>query len=124
VALLNVRRLAAIDMHGLSGSDQRKKIIEAEFWVGALGCLALGIASLALGHGLGRLLGAWLIGVGLNYLPLALSARSLSKPGALDAELDGVDIRAEAPKFGVRQLLIIVPLAVVFCALTARPENG
>ena len=113
MTILDVRRSAAVDMHGLSGSQRRERIIRVEFWAGAVGCSALGILSLVFGHGLGRMLGVWLIGVGLNCLPLALSSQSLSRAGALESELEGVDIPAEARKLGVQQLWILVPLAVV-----------
>jgi hypothetical protein len=59
----------------------------------------------------------WLIGVGANYVPLAISARSLSRPGELEAELAGVDIPSEAHRVGVRQLWLLVPFAVVVSAL-------
>jgi len=115
--LLDVRRLAAVDMHGMAGSPRRRRIIRAEFIVGVIGCTMLGVLSLVLTQGWGRLLGVWLIGIGANYVPLALAARSLSAPGALDAELEGVDIPSEARRVGVRQLWLLVPFAVVIFAL-------
>jgi hypothetical protein len=67
---LEVRRLAAVDMLGMRGSRRRRRIIRAEFFAGIAACPALGVLSLVLSHGWGRLLGIWLIGVGLNYVPL------------------------------------------------------
>jgi hypothetical protein len=36
--LLNVRRLAALDLHGTTGSARRRRLIRAEFIIGAAGC--------------------------------------------------------------------------------------
>ncbi len=53
----------------------------------------------------------------LNYVPLALHARSLSRPGALEAELTGVvDLRSELRKAGAQQFWIAVPFAVAVAA--------
>ena len=87
--MLNVRRLAALDLYGTTGSA-RRRIVRAEFIVGA---------------------------AGLNYLPLAVSAQSLSRPGALEAELAGADLPRELRQSGTRQLWILVPLAVVTAAV-------
>jgi hypothetical protein len=118
MAFVDPRRLAAVDMHGLHGNPMRAKVIRLEFIVGASGALALGGASLVASEGIGRLLGAWLLGVGLNYVPLALYAQRLSRPGALEAELAGVeDFPAEARRVGMGQFWILMPLAVVIGAL-------
>lgn len=120
MVFLDVRRLAALDMYGTRGSDRRRRVIRQEFLVGAVGCLAVGLASLLFGHGWGRVLGAWLVFLGVNYVPLAVSARSLSRPGALEAELAGVDLDRELRRAGIRQLWIMVPLAVVLAAALDR----
>jgi hypothetical protein len=46
-----------------------------------------------------------------------MSAQALSRPGALEAELAGVDIPSEARRLGVRQLWLLVPFAVVVFAI-------
>ena len=61
--------------------------------------------------------GAWLIGMGANYLALALHAVLLSRPGALDAELAGADVRVELRHYGLAQLWVAIPLAVAVLAL-------
>jgi hypothetical protein len=53
-------------MHGLSGSTTRRRVIRAEFFVGAAGCLALGVLTFLAAEGWGRALGVWLIGIGAN----------------------------------------------------------
>jgi hypothetical protein len=67
-----------------------------------------------------RVLGIYLIGIGLNYAPPAAYAVALSRPGALDAELAGVDTGRELRRYGVLQLWIFVPLSLVAMAATAR----
>ena len=114
---LSVRRLAALDVWGSSGSVRRRRIIRAEFVVGVVGCSMLGLLALVRGSGWMVVVGVWLVGVGVNYVPLALYARSLSQPGTLEAELAGVDTRRELRRAGVQQLWIAVPLAVAGFAL-------
>jgi hypothetical protein len=62
---VNVRRLAAIDMYGTSGSTRRRRIILAGFLVGVIGMVGFGMWVLSQATDLGgRALGAWLIGPG------------------------------------------------------------
>jgi hypothetical protein len=85
-----------------------------------------GAGILALVHGSGGwiLVGVWLVGAGANYVPLALEAQRLSRPGALDAELSGLDVRRELRRAATAQLWIAVPFAVFLAALTsARRRN-
>ena len=117
MVLLDVRRLAAADMWGTAGSLRRRRLIRVEFIVGAVGCTALGVLSLISGSGWADALGVWLIGAGVNYIPLALQAQSLSRPGALEAELHGLDLRSELRRAGVRQIWIAVPFAVAIAGL-------
>jgi hypothetical protein len=118
---VDVRRLAAIDMYGPAGSPRRRRIIRAEFDVGAIACLGLGIVAVAAGGGLGTVLGVWLFCIGVNYVPLAVTAHSLSRPGALEAELAGLDVSAEIRRAGVRQLWILVPFVVVVASVRQQP---
>jgi hypothetical protein len=113
VASLDVRRLAALDMWGASGTRRRRRIIRAEFVLGAVGCACLGLFVIVTGSGWMIALGIWLICAGINYVPLALHAHSLSKPGALDEELRDVDLRPALRRASVQQFWIAVPLALV-----------
>jgi hypothetical protein len=114
---LDVRRLAAVDMHGLEGRSYRARVILAEFVLGALVCVGLGLW-LATQSGVGSLIfGLWLAGAGLNYVPLSLHAIWFSRPGRLEAELAGADIRAELRYYTKAQLWVFVPLALVVFAL-------
>jgi tellurite resistance protein TehA-like permease len=104
-------------MWGGRGSERRRRLIRVEFLVGTAGCIALGGFSVLSGSGWQLVLGVWLIGVGVNYLPLALHAHSLSRPGALQAELEGADLPRELRRAGVRQVWIAVPFPVAITAL-------
>lgn len=115
---LDVRRLAAVDMHGAKGSLVRRRVILSEFVLGAAVTPVLGTLTVAAESGLGwTLFGVWLIGSGLNYLPLAFHAISLTRPGALDAELAGADVCAELRHYTKAQVWVFVPLALVVFAL-------
>jgi hypothetical protein len=115
--MVDVKRLAAVDMHGRVGSARRRRVVRFEFIASVIGCLALGVLALVAGSGWEIAVGAWLCGVGLNYVPLAIYARQLSRPGALDRELSGTDRRREARRGGKQQLWIIVPFALVIAAV-------
>jgi hypothetical protein len=114
---MNVRRLAAIDMYGSRGTTRRRALIVAEFLVGVVGMLGFGVWVLIHASDLGgRTLALWLIGAGLNYLPLAMYALMLSRSGALEAELAGVDTGAQLRRQAIFQLWILVPLSLVVFA--------
>lgn len=111
---LDVRRLAAVDLYGGAGSRLRRWLILTEFVVGAVGCVAIGLWSASDSQSMGRLLLAgWLIGMGANYVPLALHAAALSRSGALHRELAGVDVPAEMRYYTAAQLWVVVPLLLV-----------
>src|SRR5262245_46721080 len=115
--MMDVRRLAALDMWGSAGSKRRRRIIRAEFVAGAVGCTILGLLGIFRGSGWMVVLGFWLVGAGINYVPLALHARSLSRPGALETELAGVDVRSGLRRAGLQQFWIAVPFAIAVFAL-------
>ncbi|MET7818738.1 hypothetical protein OHQ88_11195 [Micromonospora zamorensis] len=115
---MNVRRLAAVDMHGTRGTARRQRIILTEFLVGVVAMVTLGTWLLASSSGLGsRAIGLWLTGAGLNYAPLSIHAIALTRPGALDAELTGVDIDRDLRRYTVLQLWVFMPLALVVFAV-------
>jgi len=93
--LIDVRRLAAIDMYGRHGSKRRRRLILAEFVLAAIDIPLLGL-TIVLAPALPRVfLGAYLIGVGLNFVPLALHAISMSRAGLLGTAA-GADPRRRA----------------------------
>jgi hypothetical protein len=97
-----------------------------EFIVGAVVGVALGLWIVLSSRTVGwQLFGAWLTGMGANYLALALHAVSLSRPGALDIELAGVDVRRELRRHGLAQLWVLIPVGVAVFALAqlGRPAD-
>ena len=109
-ALLDVRRLAAVDMYGRRGGRRRRRLILAGFVLAAIDIPLLGLAIVLAASSAPRvLLGAYLIGVGLNYVPLALHAICLSRASRLDAELAGAELR----RYTAQQLSIAIPLLVL-----------
>lgn len=122
---MDVRRLAALDLHGARGTARRRRLVLAEFVVAAIGILALGVWLATARPGIvAWLLAGWAAGVGLNYAVLAVHAARLSRPGRLDAELEGVDVTAELRRYGARQLWILVPFAIVALQLRGGRRQG
>ncbi|HEY8544799.1 MAG TPA: hypothetical protein VIL36_07115 [Acidimicrobiales bacterium] len=111
---LDVRRLAAVDMHGSKGHRARAVVILGEFLFGATAGPLFGLFVVATGATLTwKVIGVLLLGIGLNYVPAARHALDLRAPGALAAELEGVDIKAELRRYSVLQFWVCVPFAVL-----------
>jgi hypothetical protein len=122
---LNVRRLAAIDMHGAAGRTLRRRVILAEFVVAAVGITLIGVWCVFGTDSLGwQVVGVVAIGVGLNYVPLAVYALMLYRPGTLDAELHGVDLAREGRYYTAAQFWIFVPLIMVVLAVRQSRRAG
>jgi len=124
--VLDVRRLAALDLHGVKGTHARRAVIAVEFVLGfALG-IGLGVSFAVVAASTGwRVFAACVAGIGLNYLPLALHAFSLLRDEALQRELAGVDVRRELRRYSALQLWIAVPLLVAVLGLVQlrrRPD--
>ncbi len=115
---VDVRRLAAVDMHALRGTDIRRRVILAEFVLGTIAGIGIGIFLLLSAAGaIGSALGAWALGIGVNYVPLAVHALSLRSRARLRRELCGVDLPAELRYYTRAQLWVFVPLSFVWLAL-------
>ena len=124
MTVIDVRRLAAMDMWGTAGTLRRRRVIRAEFMIGAFGCVILGsFVLLTAGSVTWEVIGVWLVGAGVNYVPLVLYAQLLSKPGALEAELVDVDRRRALRKAGAHQFWIAVPFAVAVAALVTEARK-
>ncbi len=120
---LDVRRLAAVDMHGIAGTSRRRQLIRAEFVAGAICGAGLGgWVAVASATAAGRWLGVWVVGVGVNYIALAWLAARLSRPGALDAELTGADLHADMRRYSRLQFWVLVPLTLA--VLTWRQHRA
>lgn len=118
-----MRRMAALDLHGMAGRPWRQRLVGAEFVVGAAGGLGLGlwlaVAATTAGT---RVFGVWLAGIGVNYAALTVQAAALWRRGALAAELTGVEIPAELRRYTAAQFWLIVPL--LFAALAAAQRRS
>jgi hypothetical protein len=120
---VDVKRLAAIDMHGARGTALRRRVVLAEFALAVAVAVALGCWLVFGASGLGaHVFGIWVLGAGLNYAPLTVYAISLSRAGALEAELAGVDPGQELRRYSVLQLWLFVPLSLI--AMTLRRSRG
>lgn len=118
---VDVRRLAAVDMHALKGTELRRRVIIAEFVLAAIGGLAIGLyLLLGVGGTLGTIVGLYTLGVAVNYVPLAVHALSLRRPSRLREELRGVDLRGELRYYTLAQFWVFVPLVFVWFELSGR----
>lgn len=122
--VLNVRKLAAIDLHFLG-----PKFILVEFALGLLGLLGLGMLTLRSGmnaHSI-RLagLGAYMVTVGVNYLPLLLHAIEMAKHGSAHDEIAAElrDRPAALRKYRRQSITILIPFAVLILAMYQELER-
>ncbi|MDF3300165.1 hypothetical protein [Streptomyces tropicalis] len=110
----SVRRFAAIDMYGTTGTLRRRRLVLAEFVLGTACFVVLGVVFTM--HG-GWFWGAWLLGCGLSYGALAVHAVGLYPSHRLEAELEGVDTPTEIRRYSAAQLLLFVPGLIAVVAL-------
>ena len=113
---LNIRKLAAIDI-ALLGF----KLILAEYALGVLFSLALGVFVLFRSHSAwGVALGIYLICLGVNYVPMFAYAASIGdKPSALaDLGDELLEKREAMAKYRRLSLLLLVPLLVPVLVVT------
>jgi hypothetical protein len=111
-------------MHGTRGTRRRRRVILAEFALGTIGGVALGVWALTLGGVGSVVLGIWLLGLAANYLPLTAHVLSLWHPGALQAELAGVDLGAELRHYTRAQVWVLVPFWIAGLALAQTRQTG
>src|SRR5262245_52856108 len=103
----------------MAWAGPRKILAEYVLGVG----LPLVLGALSLRAGLGEpevinwqsLLGIWLIGIGVNYVPLALHAIDLLRTGRVENE--GKPEIARARMYGTQQAMLLVPGLVAVIAL-------
>ena len=114
--LIQIRKLAAVDMAWLGS-----RVIVVEYLAGIVLPLALGV--LTLRSTLSSftlftwqtLLGIWLVTIAANYIPLFLYAVSIIRRGTVEAE--GKPEIKNARRYGLQQVMILVPFLVVVVAL-------
>ena len=117
---MDPRRLAAVDMYGTHGTLRRRRIIRFEFVAGLIAALAFGGWLMSVGDVGDAVIGVIIVTIGLNYAPLAVYAIRFSPPGALEAELQDVDVPKELRRYTVLQLWVFVPLALVVADVRRR----
>ena len=97
------------------------KVIVAEYAFGIILPLALGVFTLHSTflppYRLTRqtIFGFWLISIAANYIPLFLYAVSIARAGTVKAE--GEPERPHARRYGVQQVIILIPFLVVIIAV-------
>lgn len=118
-----VRRLAVIDLYGARGTARRRRLVRAEFAAAfALG-IGLGLWVLVRGGPAGWVIGLALIGIGLNYLPLAVHALTI-RPARLSAEVAAMDdFAGQVRYYATAQARLLVPGLVAVLALR-RHQGG
>lgn len=108
--MLDVRKLAAVDIAFLGPG-----LILAEFSIGVLGSLTLGVFILFRSHSVrGIVLGAYLLCIGVNYVPLLLHAISLVRRNSARHEIadELTQKHRMFRKYRRQSVLLLVPLVV------------
>lgn len=70
-------------------------------------------------------MGIWLVSIATNYIPLFIYAVSIARGGTVKEE--GQPELARAKRYGIQQIIILVPFLVVLLALLQefrRQETG
>jgi hypothetical protein len=116
--LISVRKLAALDI-ALHGS----KIILLEFGLGTPAIILFG--SWLMLSGPFFILGLYLVLIGLNYVPLLLYAITIARKGSAKTEVEGLaNDKHYIRKYGLQQLMILVPLAILIIALVQETTHS
>ena len=114
--MIKIRKLAAVDMAWLG-----TRVILTEYAIGVILPFILGLLSIRSGFfgptpsAWEFVLGIWLVGIAANYVPLFIYAVLIAKAGTVKEE--GEPEIAHAKRYGVQQVIILVPLLVVVVAL-------
>jgi uncharacterized protein YybS (DUF2232 family) len=125
---MNVGRLVELDMAFLG-----PRVIIFEFAAGVAGGLALGVFSLAYAARAHAGIASWPVGlgvelaaIGINYVPLLAEAMRRRKDAVGRAATKAAirDDPAEARSYGLRQVWILIPGAVVVFALAGGRFGG
>src|SRR5215469_5880729 len=120
--VIDFRKLAAVDIATLGS-----RFVLAEFSMGVFGSLALGVLILFRSHSVGGIaLGAYLLCIGVNYLPLLLYAISLVRLDSAPYEIaeETADKSRMFRKYRRQSLLLLVPLAVPILAVARELQRN
>jgi hypothetical protein len=123
--VIDIRRLAAVDIAFLGS-----RFILAEFLVGVFGPLSLAVLTFFRTHSLrGAVFGAYLLCIGINYVPLLVHSIDLVRQGTAKQEIadELPEKRRMFRKYRRQSLLLLVPLVVPVLALvqwrSSKQEN-
>ncbi|MDG6926628.1 MAG: hypothetical protein JRN09_08745 [Nitrososphaerota archaeon] len=121
---INVRKLAALDLH-FRGT---RRII-VEFGLGAFGSGALGLVALLFGDMKSPFviwLGVYLLLLGVDYVPLLAYGVSIARSGTAQEEIreELADFAHSRWKYGLQQTLLMVPLFIPALALWQETHGG
>jgi len=115
---INVRKLAAFDLY-----FRRPVLVLVEFAFGVFGIGALGFVAVV--FGLARsatavAIGVYLLFLGIDYAPLLVYALMIMRKGSAKSELQTelADLGRYRVKYGVQQVLLMVPLFIPMLALS------
>ncbi|MDT4894179.1 MAG: hypothetical protein QOE97_3214 [Pseudonocardiales bacterium] len=123
IGQFRVRRLAAVDLQAVGHGTRRKSLTITQYAAGAVFGLGLGLFYLIGGSLWLRVLGAILLGMGLNFAALTVNAVDLCRRGRLDDELNGAAMRDERHYYAINQFWIAVPGLLAVLALRPRDHN-
>jgi hypothetical protein len=120
--MINIRKLVAVDM-----ALHSAQVIMAEFALGIALPLILGLLSIRAGF-IGPVqswwetaLGLWLVGIAANYVPLLIYAVAIARDGTVKQE--GQPELAQVKKYGIQQLIILIPFLVVVLAFVQESRR-
>jgi hypothetical protein len=122
IGMINIRKLAAVDMAWLG-----TRVIVAEYAIGVALPLVLGVLSIRSGllgparSGWEAALGFWLIGIAANYVPLLIYSLLIARAGS--AKQEGQPELAHARRYGLQQVILLVPFFVVVLALVQEMKH-
>ena len=114
--MIEVRKLAAIDMAWLG-----TRIVVVEYALGVILPLVLGIFSIRAGYAQPEwsnwqtMLGIWLITISANYVPMFLYAVAIARAGTVQEE--GRPEFTRARRYGIQQVVLLIPLYVVVLSI-------
>jgi hypothetical protein len=111
--LISVRELVVLDMalHG-------RRLILVEFGIGAPVMIGAGLLIILKGY---CPIGAYLLMLGVNYVPLLIYAVALTRRTGELAVLNRFEVVRSVRKYGIQQTLIIVPFAIPMLTILQRP---
>ena len=114
--MIKIRKLAAVDMAWLG-----TRVILTEYAIGVILPFILGLLSIRSGFfgptpsAWESVLGIWLVGIAANYVPLFIYAVLIAKAGT--GKEEGEPEIAHAKRYGIQQVIILVPWLVIIVAL-------